>query len=182
MERLRYNCLRPPCNLGSLGVLQFADGREVNVTAHVIREGTLVEEGEREVRQQMDVETEKIVFLDKAVEVVSGLRVSLYGKRSEDHDQPVRMFRYGERLLFPVKLHPPRNFRNPGAFDHQQYLADQGNRGTGFGENGAGGIADRRFRKSGRTLAYTCPSQHHREGAFVVESGPGGLGGRHGHW
>ena len=126
MERLRYNCLRPPCNLGSLGVLQFADGREVNVTAHVIREGTLVEEGEREVRQQMDVETEKIVFLDKAVEVVSGLRVSLYGKRSEDHDQPVRMFRYGERLRFPVKLHPPRNFRNPGAFDHQQYLADQG--------------------------------------------------------
>ncbi|PYX06219.1 MAG: hypothetical protein DMG85_13695 [Acidobacteria bacterium] len=74
----------------------------------------------------MDVETEKIVFLDKAVEVVSGLRVSLYGKRSEDHDQPVRMFRYGERLRFPVKLHPPRNFRNPGAFDHQQYLADQG--------------------------------------------------------
>ena len=74
----------------------------------------------------MDVETEKIVFLDKAVEVVSGLRVSLYGKRSEDHDQPVRMFRYGERLRFPVKLHPPRNFRNPGAFDHRQYLADQG--------------------------------------------------------
>ena len=118
--------LRPPCNLGSLGVLQFADGREVNVTAHVVREGMLVEEGEREVRQQMDVETEKIVFLDKAVEVVSGLRVSLYGKRSEDHDQPLRMFRYGERLRFPVKLHPPRNFRNPGAFDHQQYLADQG--------------------------------------------------------
>jgi len=126
VERLRYNCLRPPCNLGSLGVLQFADGREVNVTAHVVREGMLVEEGEREVRQQMDVETEKIVFLDKAVEVVSGLRVSLYGKRSEDHDQPVRMFRYGERLRFPVKLHTPRNFRNLGVFDHQQYLADQG--------------------------------------------------------
>ena len=36
------------------------------------------------------------------------------------------MFRYGERLRFPVKLHPPRNFRNPGAFDHQQYLADRG--------------------------------------------------------
>jgi competence protein ComEC len=29
-------------------------------------------------------------------------------------------------LRFPIKLHPPRNFRNPGAFDHQQYLADQG--------------------------------------------------------
>jgi competence protein ComEC len=54
------------------------------------------------------------------------LRVSFYAKRSEDRDQPVRIFHYGERLRFPVKLDPPRNFRNPGAFDHQQYLADQG--------------------------------------------------------
>jgi competence protein ComEC len=118
--------VRPSNNPGGLDVLPFADGREVMVTAHVLREGTLVEEGEGEVRQQMDVETEQIVLPDKTVEVVSGLRVSLYGKRSEDRDQAVRMFRYGERLRFPVKLHPPRNFRNPGAFDHQQYLADQG--------------------------------------------------------
>jgi competence protein ComEC len=116
--------LRLPENLGGLDVLQFADGREITVTAHVIREGTLVEEGEGEVRQQMDVETEQVILPDKTVEVVSGLRVSLYGKKGED--QPVRMFRYGERLRFPVKLHPPRNFRNPGAFDNQQYLSDQG--------------------------------------------------------
>jgi competence protein ComEC len=116
--------LRLPENLGGLDVLQFADGREITVTARVIREGTLVEEGEGEVRQQMDVETEQIILPDKTVKVVSGLRVSLYGKRGED--RPVRMFRYGERLRFPVKLHPPRNFRNPGAFDHQQYLADRG--------------------------------------------------------
>jgi competence protein ComEC len=118
--------LRLPENLGGLDVLPFADGREVTVTAHVLREGTLVEEGEGEVRQQIDVETEQIMLLDKTVEVRSGLRISLYGKRSEDHDHAVRMFRYGERLRFPVKLHPPRNFRNPGAFDHRQYLADQG--------------------------------------------------------
>ena len=83
--------LRLPENLGGLDVLQFADGREITVTARVVREGTPVEEGE--VRQQMDVETEQVILPDKTVEVVSGLRVSLYGKRSEDHDQPVRMFR-----------------------------------------------------------------------------------------
>jgi competence protein ComEC len=116
--------LRPPHNLGSLDTLQFADGREVTVTGHVIREGTLVEEGEGEVRQQMDVETEQIILPGKTVEAVSGLRVSLYGKTSEDSF--ARVFHYGDRLRFPVKLHPPRNFRNPGAFDHQQYLADQG--------------------------------------------------------
>src|SRR6201981_2017650 len=38
----------------------------------------------------------------------------------------MRKFRYGERLRFPVKLRVPRNFRNPGAFDYQGYLADNG--------------------------------------------------------
>jgi len=75
--------VHPPGNGGGLDVLQFADGREVTLTAHVIREGTLVEEDGGEVRQQMDVESEQVILLDKKVEVVSGLRVSLYGKRSD---------------------------------------------------------------------------------------------------
>jgi competence protein ComEC len=29
-------------------------------------------------------------------------------------------------LRFPVKLYPPRNFRNPGAFDYEGYLAENG--------------------------------------------------------
>jgi ComEC/Rec2-related protein len=37
-----------------------------------------------------------------------------------------RIFRYGEHLRFAAKLRPPRNFRNPGAFDYRGYLADQG--------------------------------------------------------
>jgi competence protein ComEC len=118
--------LRSPGDVGGLDGLQFADGREVTVTAHIVREGALIEEGGGEVRQQVDLETEQITLPNETVEVVSGLRVSLYGKRSEARDQPVRIFRYGERLRFPVRLHPPRNFRNPGAFDHQQYLANQG--------------------------------------------------------
>ncbi len=117
--------LRPPGNGGGLDVLQFADGREVTATAHVVHEGTRVDEGGGQVRQQLDVETEQIILPDKLVEVRSGLRISFYAKGSEDLGD-VRIFHYGERLRFPVKLHAPRNFRNPGAFDHQQYLADQG--------------------------------------------------------
>ena len=118
--------VRAPENVDGLGVLQFADGREATVTAHVMREGTLVEEGDGQVRQQVDVKTEQITLPGEALEVRSGLRVSFYAKSSEDHDPPVRIFHYGERLRFPVKLHPPRNFRNSGAFDHQQYLAQRG--------------------------------------------------------
>ena len=33
---------------------------------------------------------------------------------------------YGDRLRFTAKLKRPRNFRNPGAFDYQGYLADRG--------------------------------------------------------
>jgi competence protein ComEC len=36
------------------------------------------------------------------------------------------LFRYGERLRFLSKLNPPRNFRNPGAFDYESYLAEKG--------------------------------------------------------
>ncbi len=39
---------------------------------------------------------------------------------------PCAWFRYGERLRFSTKLYPPRNFRNPGAFDYTGYLADNG--------------------------------------------------------
>jgi competence protein ComEC len=33
---------------------------------------------------------------------------------------------YGARLRVRAKLHPPRNYRNPGAFDYEGYLRDKG--------------------------------------------------------
>jgi hypothetical protein len=30
-----------------------------------------------------------------------------------------------ESLRYPAKLYPPRNFRNPGAFDYAGYLAEK---------------------------------------------------------
>src|SRR5258708_22938226 len=38
----------------------------------------------------------------------------------------MRIFRYGERIRFFTKLRPPRNFRNPGAFEYEGYLATNG--------------------------------------------------------
>lgn len=39
---------------------------------------------------------------------------------------PLRTLHYGDRVRFVTKLRPPRNFRNPGAFDYEGYLADRG--------------------------------------------------------
>ncbi|HXM62721.1 MAG TPA: ComEC/Rec2 family competence protein [Terriglobales bacterium] len=116
-------------------ILAFADGREVIVTAHVVKEGILQEKSRGDVQQRLDLRTEHIQTGSETVTVDSGLRVSFYGhenkedvsNESEASDpQPIHWFRYGERLRFPTKLYPPRNFRNPGAFDYTAYLADNG--------------------------------------------------------
>ena len=39
---------------------------------------------------------------------------------------PAVAFSYGTRLRIRAKLHPARNFRNPGAFDYEGYLRDNG--------------------------------------------------------
>ena len=65
--------------------------------------------------------------------VQSGIRASIFSKEeaailsaSEPAFIPPHLFRYGERIKFPAKIYPPRNFRNPGVFDYQGYLADNG--------------------------------------------------------
>ena len=122
--------MRSPNRLSDSGLLHFADGQEVLVTAHVTAEGNLREEGSGDVRQSLDVETEEIATSSETVRIRSGLRVSLYGKRVTNETgasvSPVHLFRYGERLRFASKLNPPRNFRNPGAFDYQGYLEENG--------------------------------------------------------
>jgi competence protein ComEC len=118
--------VRTPGHSGSSGLLQFADGREVLITAHVTAEGILRLEGAGDIRQKLDVETEEIVAANQVVQIRSGLRVSLYGKEDATGVPPLHLFRYGERLRFLSKLNPPRNFRNPGAFDYEGYLAEKG--------------------------------------------------------
>jgi competence protein ComEC len=111
----------------------FADGQPVEMTAHVTREGRFREAAPNEIRQSLDVETEGIAENGKVVPVHSGVRLGIYSAGSDATTQDLafpspatRLFRYGERLQIPVKLKLPRNFRNPGAFDYQEYLAANG--------------------------------------------------------
>lgn len=114
------------------GVLAFADGEEVAVTAHVTHEGEIRDAGFGGWRQSVDVETEQVSSGEKTMPVRVGVRVGIYEKESDQEldesgvRMPMRNFRYGERLRFAAKLRAPRNFRNPGAFDYRGYLADHG--------------------------------------------------------
>jgi competence protein ComEC len=115
--------------------MAMADGREVVVTAHVIKEGEIRAERGRGMRQRIEVETEQFEADGERVLAQVGLRLNVYAKGampepgveySEAEAGAMRIFGYGELLRFPAKLRPPRNFRNPGAFDYAGYLADSG--------------------------------------------------------
>ncbi len=62
----------------------------------------------------------------------AAVRLSIYSRdrfdEQDDDDEGAlpRVFTYGQRLRFPAKLRPPRNFANAGAFDYEGYLAQLG--------------------------------------------------------
>jgi competence protein ComEC len=115
--------LRGPTSPLDTSLYPFADGQEVEITAHVIREGRLHDSDPNELKQSLDVETEEIITENGTRNPVhSGVRLGIYAAASTK----MRLFHYGERLRLPVKLKLPRNFRNPGAFDYQEYLAENG--------------------------------------------------------
>jgi competence protein ComEC len=124
--------LRDSQSLPGGQIPNFADERETVVTAHVTKEGEIRPGSYGGSRQSIDVETEEVRDGQVSRAIHAGLRLSIYSKESDpDYEEagmsaPMRTFRYGERLRFPVKLRAPRNFRNPGAFDYQGYLADNG--------------------------------------------------------
>jgi competence protein ComEC len=123
-------------------VQPFADGQQLEITAHVTRDGRLRPGSRREFRQVLDVETEQLLTADdRCVPVHSGVRLGIYSPdeseqadvnsasseaQSGNSSSAPRIFRYGERIRFQTKLKLPRNFRNPGAFDYRAYLADNG--------------------------------------------------------
>jgi competence protein ComEC len=123
--------VRVPSEDLSPRLVQFADGTEVIVTAHVTKEGTPQEDVGAGFRQRLEVETEQITREDGVSAVKGGLRVNVYQPLSKSEtDQTTGSafahFSYGERLRFPAKLSLPRNYRNPGAFDYRGYLLESG--------------------------------------------------------
>lgn len=120
------------------GIQPFADRQELQITAHVTRDGRLQPGTVGETRQTLDIEAEEIHPETAAIiPTHSGIRLSIYavgpksaGRNSSDETEAfnpgMRVFRYGERVRVMAKLRLARNFKNPGAFDYQGYMADRG--------------------------------------------------------
>ncbi len=135
-------------------MLALADGRTVTLTARVIREGYARAAGPRSIRESIDVETEEIASQGESWPVRAGVRLTIYEKVENSElmerrasspgldslglgspqsaggtgETPVAPFplAYGTRLQIRGKLHPARNYRNPGAFDYEGYLRGNG--------------------------------------------------------
>jgi len=116
-------------------ILPFTNGQELQIIAHVTRDGRIQPGGVNEVRQTVDVETEQIEDESgRVLPVHSGIRLNIYSARSSgdaseasmDRVSLAQAFHYGDRVQFSAKPKRPRNFRNPGAFDYESYLADRG--------------------------------------------------------
>jgi competence protein ComEC len=105
--------------------LWFGEG-EVQVTAHVVAEGEIQSEGDSSSRQRIDLETETIDSDSQTRRIAEGIRLSIYqnDRGLSPHHMP--LFSYGQRIRFRTSLVPPRNYRNPGAFDYAGYLRDHG--------------------------------------------------------
>jgi len=100
-----------------------------------------------------DVETEEIASRGETRPLRAGVRLSIYEKvegrnaverrtsppgidaaevaaevaaRTGEARVSPPQYRYGTRLRIRAKLHPARNYRNPGAFDYEGYLRDNG--------------------------------------------------------
>ncbi|MFL6302512.1 MAG: ComEC/Rec2 family competence protein [Candidatus Sulfotelmatobacter sp.] len=114
----------------------YADRQPVQIVAHVVKDGRLRQDEAESFRQTIDIETEQILGESgQAVPVHSLIRLGIYTPRSRERSSEhnpivshlsVRVFHYGERIRCLARLRRPRNFRNPGAFDYEGYLAERG--------------------------------------------------------
>jgi competence protein ComEC len=113
-------------------LIPFAYGPPVQITGHVMRESKSRQASPTELSQSLDVQTEEIVTENGArVPVHSGVRLMIYQDIDDSRpNSPAQLtlcrFHYGERIHLSAKLKLPRNFHNPGAFDYETYLAENG--------------------------------------------------------
>jgi competence protein ComEC len=118
-------------------ILPYADRQQLPLTAHVMRDGRLQAGAMGETRQTVDIEVEEVrPEGGPIVPSHSGIRLSIYDASPKADgaeasaeavlNPATQVFRYGERIRVTAKLRIPRNFRNPGAFDYEGYLAGRG--------------------------------------------------------
>ncbi len=112
----------------------FATGKdEVDVVAHVIREGLVRDSPYGGKQESVDVESEQLRLGNRRLSTAVGIRLTIYSKQKEEeaaresgNDSPLPVYAYGERLHLIAKLRLPRNYRDPGAMDLTGYLGSQG--------------------------------------------------------
>ncbi|MBZ5530440.1 MAG: ComEC/Rec2 family competence protein [Acidobacteriia bacterium] len=109
---------------------EFISGERVEVIGHVVNDGaTLAGSGPRE---RFDLQTESMMLGELKFTQPVGIRATLFSSnrraKSEDSVGSPQFpeMAYGDRVHFIAKLRPPRNFRNPGAFDYEGYLHSLG--------------------------------------------------------
>jgi competence protein ComEC len=112
------------------------------VTAHVTSEGNLQSDGPGSLRQQTELQTERIESQSGTAVAAVGIRLNIYAKAeafpeeesfSTLNNSPAAvmpLLHYGQRIRFAAALTSPRNFHNAGAFDYVEYLRAQGISGT----------------------------------------------------
>lgn len=128
--------LRTSSNGLDTSIQPYADRQELTLTAHVTHDGRLQQDDVGDIRQTVDVEAEQVGIPNSpSIPSHSGIRLTIYSAEPKPAALATQLnpgvntqavFRYGQRLRLLAKLKPPRNFRNPGAFDYQGYLADRG--------------------------------------------------------
>lgn len=104
---------------------KFLSGAQVEIIGHVTDDGAMLEGAEP--RERFDLESEIIQIGEEKFTQPVGIRASVFLKQTsaDDDDEEVTAFPavvYGNRVKLTGKLRPPRNFRNPEAFDYEGYL------------------------------------------------------------
>ena len=104
---------------------QMLNGERVAIMAHVTNDGAFL--AGTGARQRVDLETESIELNGLKFTRPVGVRATLYSADENTADgDDLPPLHYGERVFLEAKLHLPRNFGNPGAFDYEGYLHDLG--------------------------------------------------------
>jgi competence protein ComEC len=104
----------------------FGDDR-VEIVGHVTNDGALLAGGPRE---RFDLETEIITLRGHRFVQPVGIRATAFSREADtdsaEDASNIPHLAYGDRVRLTAKLHLPRNFRNPGAFDYESYLNSLG--------------------------------------------------------
>lgn len=88
-------------------------GKDITVTGYI---ASLPDIDERKIRFEFDIDE----VLDPDLDIVpTRIRLSWYQRQE---DRVSKLIRAGDKWQFTVRLKPPRNFANPGAFNYSGWL------------------------------------------------------------